>query len=144
MLATMQPGDPIACKSLTTRATGLPFFTGDNPASVMTIHATGAVRSVDPESGAVVVDWAAGPDEREWYFWTGVAALWKVTAGGSTMGDQMLEFTFNRAQQDLLSSSPTPTGSPGSRPSPGFSWIPFYEEIATRLLQFREDGRALG
>ena len=34
-------------------------------------------------------------------------------------------------------------GSRGSRRLPGFSWIPFYEEVATRLLAFRDDPAGL-
>lgn len=142
-LEGMQPGQSIACKSITRRTSGLPFFTGDNQASVMTIHALGNVRSVDPASGAVEVDWAPEPEGREWYFWTGIQALWPVRAGEQDGADQMLSFVFDGVDQDLDSWLADPYWETRFAPLPGFTWIPFYEEMATRLLQFQHDNSRL-
>ena len=109
----------------------------------MTIHALGTVRSVDPASGAVDVEWAPEPEGREWYFWTGIQALWPVHAGEQDKADQMLNFVFDGAEQDLDSWLADPYWETRFAPLPGFTWIPFYEEMASRLLQFRHDNARL-
>ena len=73
-LASMAAGRPESpCKSLTSGSRDLPFFTGDNPASVMTIHATGSGLSRStPDGDGRGGRGSAEPADREWYFWTGI------------------------------------------------------------------------
>jgi DNA polymerase III delta prime subunit len=138
-LARMQPGDPIACKSVTWRSRDLPFFAADNPASVMTVHAVGAVTSVDPNTGTVDVAWEPTPSGREWYLWTSAHTIWAVTPGEHAMSDDMLRFAFDGGSQDFGPYLSDRYWKPRFAPLPGFTWIPFYEEVATRLLAFRDD-----
>jgi DNA polymerase III delta prime subunit len=142
-LESMQAGASIALKSLCTRVSDLPFFTGDNAASVMTIHATGTVTAVDARAGVVEISWNLATGDREWFFWTGIPSLWPVTAGKQPMADRLLAFTFDGAAQDLQMFLGDPYWSPRFAPAPGFSWIPFYQEVATRLLVFQNDRRPI-
>lgn len=138
-LASMRTGDPIALKSVQTRAADLPFFSADRPASVMTIIATGSVTSVDAGTGDVGVAWNRGAASREWFLWTNMRPLWRVQPEGRPFAQALVDFAFEGKPQDLEAFLADPYWSARYSPWPGLSWIGFYEEFATRLLAFRED-----
>src|SRR5699024_4731321 len=92
-LAEVQVGDPIACKSVSFQRTGLPFFTADRQASVMLIHATGSVTSVDADAGVLEVDWRPQTEPRAWYFYTSVQSVWRV-GNAREFSRALLSFTF--------------------------------------------------
>jgi MoxR-like ATPase len=139
LLAGMHAGESIALKSVTNQTVGLPFFNADRPVSTMTIFATGRVRSVDAVGGTVGIDWNPPAAPRPWYFWTGIRALWRVQADPDTASVRLLDFTFNGAPQDLAQYLADPFWRDRYPPQPGFSWIPFYTELARRLAEYRAD-----
>jgi len=139
LLASMRAGEPIALKSVTSKTVGLPFFNADRPVSTMTIFATGRVRTVDAATGTIAIDWDPVSPPRQWYFWTGIRALWRVEEDPNTESVRLLDFTFNGAEQDWARLLADPFWRDRYPPQPGFSWIPFYTELATRLADFRND-----
>lgn len=142
LLAKVAPGHPIACKSVANRTTDLPFFNADRPASVMTIYATGVVRSVDLESGTIEIAWRKRGAPRNWYFYISPRPLWQVRPT-KEYAAALLDFTFNHTEQDLGWFLSDPFWAGRYRVSPDFSWIPFYTDVATRLREFASDRRSL-
>lgn len=139
-LKSMHPGDRIALKTVTKRRTGIPFFNADEMVSVMKIHAVGTVREVDPEASTVRVEWSPEGWPREWYLWTYVGkALVRLAGDGPAVAD-LIDFLFHGGEQDLGSLVPLWNRYPAQT---DFTWTPFYEAFATRLLDFREDREGL-
>lgn len=132
----------MALKSTANRSAGLPFFSADRPASVMTIYATGTVVAVDEDAGALQVDWQRLESPRQWYFWTGVQALWLVH-GDHARGRELLDLTFGDGEQNLEEYLRQPFWASRYAPWPQFTWVPFYTEFATLLLAHRDDRSAL-
>lgn len=142
-LTVMNVGDPIALKIVQNRTTGLPFFNADRPASVMTILATGSIESVDPVAGSVGVRWDGVSEPREWYFWTRFWPVWRVEPDTQPRGRQLVDFAFHGKPQDLDFFLDEEFWSARYLPWPKFTWIPFYEEFASRLLEHRHDRTGL-
>lgn len=137
-LRAMHPGDRIALKVVSNRTVGLPFFNADRPVSTMRILAPGTVTAVDAESGVVAVEWTSS-EPRDWYMYTTLQPMWRVDPDAKAFARNLVDFAFNGEPQGLeefLSKDHW-----GSRYAhwPQFTWIPFYEEFATRLLAFRQD-----
>ena len=139
LLARMHAGEHIALKTVKSQTVGLPFFNGDRPVSTMTISAIGRVRTVDAATGTIGIDWDPLRPPRQWYFWTGIRALWRVEADPNTSSVSLLDFTFNGADQDWARLLADPFWHDRYPPQPGFSWVPFYTELATRLAAYRDD-----
>lgn len=137
-LGEVQVGDPIACKSVSFKRTGLPFFTADRAASVMLIHATGTVRSVDANAGLLEVDWRPLAEPRAWYFYTSVQSVWRV-GDAREFSRALLAFTFHGAEQDIDVFLADPFWQRRFVPYPEFTWVNFYRALATRLAEFAED-----
>lgn len=138
-LLEMSPGDGIALKSTRTATSGLPFFNADEPVSVMTIHAVGAVESVDAESGLVAVRWEPYSEPRDWYFFTYVAALSRIDSSHRSSGP-VSRFIFEGEKQDMdFYLRDDPYWTTRYPKPPGFTWIPWFEEFADRLADFQDD-----
>ena len=123
-LESMEVGAKIALKSVSKRIKDLPFFTGENPASVMTIHATGSISALNPELGTIRVNWDTPTTEREWYFGTGIHALWGLKGGNQNWSDALLAFTFDGTPQDLAPYLTDPYWSSRYAPTPRFQLDP--------------------
>ena len=143
VLAAMTPGRPIALKIVQNRTTGLPFFNADRPASVMSIFATGTIESIDPDAGVVRVHWAKARSPREWYFWTHLKPVWRVDPDSQPRARQLVDFAFEGMAQDMDTFLDSDYWSHRYAKWPKFSWIPFYEEFATKLLQFADNRTGL-
>lgn len=142
-LESMAVGDRIALKIVTTRTTGLPFFNADRQVSVMTIFATGAVAAVDAHAGVVDVAWQAQAAPRDWYFWTYMWPVWRVEPGKRPFAQALVDFTFAGVPQPMDEFLSDPFWSGRFSAMPTFTWVPFYEEFASRLLGFSEDRSGL-
>lgn len=141
-LATMESGDRVALRLVVNRAAGLPFFNADRPVSTMTVFATGTVIRVDAEQGRVAITW--GPaNPREWYFYTRWWATWKIDLDSSPRARQLIDFAFGGQDQDLDSFLADEFWADRYAPWPKFSWIPFYQDFASRLVQFQSDRSGL-
>ena len=81
----MQPGDSIAIKHCTTRKRNLPFDAGERVVAVMAIKAVGRITNNLGDGRIVGVDWTPVDPPREWYFYTYLPAVWKVTPGSGAV-----------------------------------------------------------
>ncbi|GAU09289.1 hypothetical protein [Desulfoplanes formicivorans] len=97
---SMQVGERIAIKASYTRKNGLPFENNDRAVSVMGIKAIGEITANPGNGHAVHVTWNRVDPVREWYFYTYMAALWKVVPGSSWYADALIAFTFEGQEQD--------------------------------------------
>ena len=136
-LKEMSPGDAIALKGTRNRKEDLPFFSGFNAASVMSIYATGQITSVDVDSGEVTITWNPTSEARDWFFWTHPKPIWKLDPARGGRTRELYDFVFNDKRQDIDTYLDTEFWGSRFAPTPTFSWIPFYEEFATRLLTYR-------
>ena len=140
----IEVGDHIAIKSTFRRKHGLPFDNQERNMGVMRIKATGIVTE-NPRNGQTLkVDWTRAEPERDWYFYLGRHTVWKVNAG-SWPSDALISFAFEGVPQDYEKFLDDSRWSikKGDELIERFPWIPFYENIADRLLQYRHDRRPL-
>lgn len=145
LVRSMQPGDRIAIKSSYTRKHDLPFGSRGNRVSVMAIKATGTITENLNDGKRVRVDWTKEDPQREWYFYTHRGTIWRVVPG-EWMADGLLAFTFENKPQDIDRFCNAPywrerfgSGTDKKR----FLWTEFYEAVAEKLLNFRDDRRPL-
>jgi len=136
-LQEMSPGDAVALKGTRNRKEDLPFFAGFNAASVMSIYATGQITSVDVEAGEVAIGWNPAPETRDWFFWTHPKPIWKLDPARGGRTRELYDFVFKATPQDIDTYLASDFWGSRFAPTPTFSWIPFYEEFATRLLTYR-------
>jgi 5-methylcytosine-specific restriction protein B len=139
LLEQMRSGEPIALKSVANRRVGLPFFNADQPVSTMTIYATGKIKQVDADAGTIQVDWTPLGEPRDWYFWTGMRAIWQVRADLNAFSAALVDFTLRGQPQDLDLFLNDPFWAERYPSQPDFSWIGFYTEMASRLASFHRD-----
>lgn len=145
LVRSMQAGDRIAIKSSYTRKHDLPFDSRGNRVSVMAIKATGTITENLNDGKRVRVDWTKEDPQREWYFYTHRGTIWRVVPG-EWMADGLLAFTFENKPQDIDRFCNAPywrerfgSGTDKKR----FLWTEFYEAVAEKLLNFRDDRRPL-
>ena len=79
MTKTMQAGDRIAIKATYVRRNDLPFDNNGRPVSVMAIKAIGSIVENVGDGHTVRVDWTRVNPIREWYLYTYIKTIWKVT-----------------------------------------------------------------
>lgn len=141
-LHAMRTGDRIAIKSSYTRKHGLPFENHGHAVSAMKIKARGTIaRVVTDES--LLVEWEAIHPAREWYFYTNRYTIWRLPP--KQFAKELEAFIFDDRDQDfdLFLADPywagrysvaTPVGPPDT---PEFSWVPFFEDLADGLLDWK-------
>lgn len=142
VVKSMRPGDRIAIKASYVRKHGVPFDTRGHLVSTMAIKATGRVTRNHGDGRRVDVDWNPLEHPREWYFYTGRATIWKVAAG-SWMSEALIRFAFDNEQQDISrfrndAAWSKRFGDEDPSPEEDFQWTPFYEELATALLSYKD------
>ncbi|RDB55452.1 restriction endonuclease [Paraeggerthella hongkongensis] len=96
---SIKPGDRVAIKAAYTRSKDLPFENNGNTASVMMIKARGRVVSNEGDGRTIYVDWDAGFEPKEWFFYTYRGTVWRVTTD-SPSGSRLIDFTFSDLAQD--------------------------------------------
>ncbi|MGH6825952.1 hypothetical protein, partial [Methyloceanibacter sp.] len=134
LVRSMRPGERIAIKSTYTRKRGLPFDNKEQPISVMAIKAIGTVTENLNDGRHVRVDWTKLDPVHEWYFYTHRATVWRVRPG-EWMADGLIAFTFEGKPQDINRFRSTPYWQDRI----DFKWTSFYENVADKLLPFREN-----
>ena len=145
LVRSMQPGDRIAIKSSYTRKHGLEFDNRGNWVSVMEIKAVGTITRNLNDGKRVQVDWKPQDSPRKWYFYTSRWAVWRVMPG-DWKADGLLAFAFEGSPQEIDRFRRAPYWRERYGPLPGenrFPWTGFYEDVADKLLEHREDRRAL-
>jgi len=138
---SIQVGDRIAIKSSYTRKHGLPFDSRGQTVSVMAIKAVGVVKGNPGDGLALKVDWKPLDPPREWYFFTNRSTVWRVLPGDWTT-DALIGFAFEKKEQDigLFRNAPYWRERFGDSAidKRRFNWTRFYEEVADKLLTFRD------
>ncbi len=139
LVKSMRPGERIAIKSSYTRKNDLPFDSRGLAVSVMGIKAIGKITENLNDGKRVKVDWTKFDSVREWYFYTGRTAVWRVEPGAWTT-DALIAFTFEDKPQDLDSFRNAPYwqeryGTKSSE-TDRFQWTNFYEAVAEKLLTY--------
>ena len=139
-------GDRIAIKSTYTKKYGLPFDNRGHSVSVMAIKAVGVVRDNPGDGRRLAVDWTPIEPHREWYFYTYLGTVWRVTPQNYA-SKSLIDFTFEGQGQDIdkFRNFPYWRDRFGDNPltEDRFSWTSFYSGFADKLLAFRHDRPAL-
>ncbi len=102
-LKSIEPGDRIAIKATYLKKRGLPFDNQGELTSTMAIKALGAVTHNPGDGRRLLVDWERVDPPREWYFFTFIPRVWKVsreTANLPWAADALIDFAFNGTEQD--------------------------------------------
>lgn len=143
LVRSMKVGDHIAIKSSYVRKHDLPFDNKKQSVSVMCIKAIGVITKNHGDGQFVDVDWEPRIEPvKEWYFYTNRSTIWHVTAG-DWMPAALIDFTFNSIPQNLdrFRNDPYWKERFGDIPTEKqrFKWTQFYEAIAEKLLDYKED-----
>jgi 5-methylcytosine-specific restriction protein B len=146
LVKAIKPGDRIAIKSAYTRKLkkDLPFDNRGHTVSVMAIKAVGTVTKNTGDGRTVQVDWTKGDSNREWYFKTYWTTICRAIPG-DWMTDELIAFTFDNKPQDIdrFRNAPNWKERFGGKGEQRFHWTQFYEEVADKLLAFRNNRAAL-
>ena len=145
LVRSMRPGDRIAIKSSYTRKHDLEFDNRGNSVSVMAIKAVGKITGNLNDGKRVRVDWTTPVSPREWYFYTSRKAVWRVVPG-DWKADGLLGFAFEDSPQEIDRFRQAPFWRERFGPlldENRFLWTGFYEDVADKLLEHREERRAL-
>ena len=137
----MRQGDWIAIKSTYIRKHDLPFDNRGNAVSVMAVKAIGTITENLNDGKRVRVDWTKQETPREWYFYTYRATIWPVRPG-EWKADGLLSFSFEGKPQEIdrFRNSPFWRDRFGDAPDKQrFLWTKFYEAVADKLLDYRND-----
>ena len=141
LVRSMRQGDWIAIKSTYIRKHDLPFDNRGNAVSVMAVKAIGTITENLNDGKRVRVDWTKQETPREWYFYTYRATIWPVRPG-EWKADGLLSFSFDGKPQEIdrFRNSPFWRDRFGDAPDKQrFLWTKFYEAVADKLLDYRND-----
>ncbi|WP_257292051.1 AAA family ATPase [Endozoicomonas sp. ONNA1] len=147
LVNSMQPGDLIAIKSAYTRKRGLPFDNRKQTVSVMGIKVIGVIKKNRGDGRFVDVDWQPRFEiTREWYFYTYRGTIWRITPDNWD-SEGLIDFAFHDKPQDIdrFRNSPQWKDRFGDTLTDRqrFKWTPFYEAIADKLLDYKDDRQPL-
>jgi hypothetical protein len=95
----MQSGDPIAIKAAFVQKHGLPFNNKGQPVSVLRVKARGRVSSNPADGERVYVDWDTNFAQRDWYFFTYRATIWRLDFEREE-AQRLIRFVWNDEPQD--------------------------------------------
>ena len=145
LVRSMRPGDRIAIKATYTRKHDLPFDNRGYSTAVMALKATGTVTENLNDGKRVRVDWKKLESPREWYFFTYLPTVWRVMPG-KWREDGLRAFAFEGKPQEIDQFRNLPYWRERFGDAPGkqrFLWTKFYEAVADKLLDYRNDRRSL-
>ena len=140
LIKTIKAGERIAIKSTYTRKNGVPFESRGHIVSVMAIKAIGTVVENLGDGGSLKVDWEKGTKPKEWYFFTNRNTVWKVIPE-TALRAGLIDFAFHGKSQDIDRFRNDPFWRErfgDNKEKSSFKWTSFYEEIASKLLTFRD------
>ncbi|MBU1218354.1 AAA family ATPase [Myxococcota bacterium] len=140
LVKSVKVGDRIAIKAAYTRKKGLPFDNREHTASVMSIKATGIVTGNSGDGHELKVQWNALTEPREWFFFTSRFTVWRIIPD-NWMKIALIDFAFNNKPQDLNRFRNDPFWAERfgdtRKYASNLEWIPFFEEIADKLLGYK-------
>ncbi len=140
-IKSIKAGEKIAIKSSYIRKNGLPFDNRGHAVSVMAIKAIGTVIENLGDGKNLKVDWEADSILREWYFFTNRNTVWRVLPE-TALRVNLIDFAFHGKAQDIDMFRNDPYWcerfGDDTKENSSFKWTSFYEEIASKLLSFRD------
>jgi 5-methylcytosine-specific restriction enzyme B len=146
VVRAMKPGERIAIKAVYTQKRGLPFDNRGLTVSVMAIKAIGTITENPDDGRRVRVDWTPVDPAKLWYFYTNQPTVWRVKRNKWT-SEALIDFAFADATQDIdrFRNAPYWAERFGDATSDKrrFGWTKFYEAVADKLLDFRNNRSAL-
>jgi len=141
-LKSMKVGDNIVLRTNAIRRKNLPFDNRGNPVSVMVIKAIGKIVQKMEDERTIKVEWERIDPPREWYFYTFIGKIWRVTPG-DWAADALIAFAFENQDQDIdrFRNHPYWRERFGElEPDKArFTWTPIYEAIANKLLKYKNN-----
>jgi len=141
LIKYIKAGEKIAIKSSYIRKNGLPFDNRGHAVSVMAIKAIGTVIENLGDGKNLKVDWEANPTLKEWYFFTNRNTVWKVVPE-TVIRAGLIDFAFHGKDQDIDMFRNDPYWrerfGDNAKENSSFDWTNFYEEMASKLLTFRD------
>ncbi len=140
-IKSIKAGERIAIKSSYIRKNGLLFDNRGHAVSVMAIKAIGTVIENLGDGKNLKVDWEADSTLREWYFFTNRNTVWKVVPETAIRAG-LIDFAFHGKAQDIDMFRNDPYWrerfGDNAKENSSFDWTNFYEEMASKLLTFRD------
>lgn len=140
LVKSARPGERIAIKASYTRKHGLPFDNRGKSVSIMAIKAIGVITENPGDGRTLKVRWEAVNPPREWYFYTVMKMIWRVSPD-EWEKEALIDFTFSGKTQDIdrFRNAPYWRDRFGDKAAAQtrFKWTNFYEAIADKLLAFR-------
>ena len=100
LVQSMTIGDRIVLKSAFVQKNKLPFENRQNYVSVMRLKARGTVIENPDDGHRVKVSWEPEFEQRDWYFYTYRATIWRLRPG-EEFSDRLINFAFFDEVQDL-------------------------------------------
>ncbi|OCG23591.1 hypothetical protein A9G22_05980 [Gilliamella sp. App2-1] len=140
-------GDKVAIKSTYNQKINLPFDNKGLFVSVMEIKAIGIVTKNQGDGKLLEVDWQQTNLNKKWYFYTYINTIWSVK-NDNWLNKQLINFAFYDQPQDIDAFRNAPYwksryGDNNDNNKPLLEWIPFYEEIADKLLSYQDKNKRL-
>ena len=140
-IKSIKAGERIAIKSSYIRKNKLPFDNRGHAVSVMAIKAIGTVIENLGDGKNLKVDWEANTPPREWYFFTNRNTVWNVIPETAIRAG-LIDFAFHGKAQDIDMFRNDPYWrerfGDNIKENSSFEWTSFYEEMASKLLSFRD------
>ena len=140
-IKSIKAGERIAIKSSYIRKNELPFDNSGHAVSVMAIKAIGTVIENLRDGKNLKVDWEANTPPREWYFFTNRNTVWNVIPETAIRAG-LIDFAFHGKAQDIDMFRNDPYWrerfGDNIKENSSFEWTSFYEEMASKLLSFRD------
>ena len=140
-IKSIKAGERIAIKSSYIRKNELPFDNRGHAVSVMAIKAIGTVIENLGDGKNLKVDWEANTPPREWYFFTNRNTVWNVIPETAIRAG-LIDFAFHGKAQDIDMFRNDPYWrerfGDNIKENSSFEWTSFYEEMASKLLSFRD------
>jgi 5-methylcytosine-specific restriction protein B len=99
LVGQIKPGDKIAIKAATTRKSNLPFDAAGKTVSLMVIKARGTVIANQGDGRNLEVEWDPAFQEKDWYFYTGRATVWKLKKE-EPLAELLIRFAWEDVKQD--------------------------------------------
>lgn len=140
LVNSIKSGDRIAIKASYTRKNNLPFDNQGHSVSVMGIKAIGVVTNNSNDGHKISVKWELVNPLREWYFFTSRNTIWRVDEKEGWMYKSLIDFTFNKGNQDIdkFLNDPYWKDKYGGFEGNKYEWTEFYEETAKALLKYKD------
>ncbi len=137
---SMKPGDRIALKAIRYCIDDAPFNSRGRWVITMDIYAVGTVQEASEDGRGIKVAWTPLEKPKPWYLYVGLYPIWKPPVK-DWMAQALIDFAFHEVPQPIDRMRNHPYWA--ERFGDHYHWVPFYMEMATSLLKYRNDRQSL-